>query len=142
MVDLLVLAGILAAGIRLGMAIGLSAIGESAAGPKVHFREPPRGREEGYSAIQLTPMADGLAVQGYYAETLGDYAKQGIALLRRNFREGPHDRLGCHDKVRLACLEGETMGLLIDGEPNDAASDEMFTLARCEVDFLATADDE
>ena len=31
MVDLLLLAGILAAGIRLGMAIGLSAIGESAA---------------------------------------------------------------------------------------------------------------
>ena len=34
------------------------------------------------------------------------------------------------------------MGLLIDGEPcqGDAASEETFTMARCEVDLLATAD--
>ncbi|MBW8755743.1 MAG: diacylglycerol kinase [Sphingomonadales bacterium] len=116
------------------------AIGESTAGPKVHCREPAWGREEGYSAIQLVPRADGFAVEGYYAETLGDYAKQGIALLRRNFREGPHDALGCHDRVRLACPEGEAMGLLIDGEPYDAGNEEWFTLARCEVDLLATVD--
>lgn len=119
------------------------AIGESTAGPKVYCREPACGREEGYSAIQVTPLADGLAVEGYYAETIADYAKQGIALLRRNFREGPHDSLGCHGSVRLACPEGETMGLLIDGEPADAAAnEETFTLARCEVDLLATADGE
>lgn len=116
------------------------AIGQSTAGPKVHVHEPASGREEGYSAIQLVPMADGLAVEAYYAETLGDYAKQGIALLRRNFREGPHDELGRHRKVRLACPEGEAMGLLIDGEPHEAASEEWFTLARCGVDLLATAD--
>ena len=118
------------------------AIGESTAGPKVHCHEPACGRAEGYSAIQLVPTADGFAVQGYYAETLADYAKQGIALLRRNFREGPHDKLGCHDRVRLACPEGEDMGLLIDGEPHDAANEETFTLAYCAVDLLATADGE
>lgn len=119
------------------------AIGESTAGANIHCRQPACGREEGYSAIQITPTPDGLALQGYYAETLGDYAKQGIALLRRNFREGPNDRLGSYAEVRLACPEGEAMGLLIDGESHDAAaSEETFTLARCEVDLLATADGE
>ncbi len=118
------------------------AIGESTAGPKVYCHVPGGGRDEGYSAVQIVPTADGLAVHGYYAETLGDYAKQGIALLRRNFREGPHDKLGLHETVRLACPEGETMGLLIDGEPKDAGMEEEFVLARCEVDLLATADGE
>jgi hypothetical protein len=117
------------------------AIGESTAGPKVVCHDPMRGRADGYSAIQITPCADGLAIEGFYAETIGDYAKQGIALLRRNFREGPHDELGRHPAVRLVCPEGEAMGLLIDGEPSDgSASEERFTLARCEVDLLATAD--
>ena len=124
------------------------AIGESTAGAKVTCREPAGGRPEGYSAIQVTPGADGLAVEGYYAETLADYARQGMALIRRNFREGPHDRLGAHRQVWLACPEGDTMGLLIDGEPlaergnQGAATEELFTLARCEVDMLATADGE
>jgi hypothetical protein len=118
------------------------AVGVSTAGPQVHCREPACGRAQGYSAIQLVPMADGLAVQGYYAETLGDYARQGIALLQRNFREGPHDSLGCHRSVRLACPEGEDMGLLIDGEPSEAEREERFTLAHCGVDLLATADGE
>jgi hypothetical protein len=117
------------------------AIGESTAGPKVVCREPHCGRSEGYSAIQITPVADGLALEGYYVETIGDYAKQGIALLRRNFRNGPHDSLGVHGSVRIACPEGDAMGLLIDGEPEAAAeNEETFTLATCEVDLLATAD--
>ncbi|HEX8055110.1 MAG TPA: diacylglycerol kinase family protein [Novosphingobium sp.] len=117
------------------------AIGESTAGSNVHCVEPACGRPEGYSAIQLVPGPDGFAVEGYYAETLGDYAKQGMALLRRNFREGPHDSLGCYSSVRLACPEGEAMGLLIDGEPGDAENEETFTLAHCGVDLLATLDE-
>jgi hypothetical protein len=114
------------------------AIGESTSGPKVICREPHCGRPEGYSAIQITPTDGGLDVEGFYAETIADYAKQGIALLRRNFREGPHDDLGRYPLVRLTSPEGEAMGLLIDGEPSDAASEESFVLARCEVDLLAT----
>lgn len=117
------------------------AVGVSTAGPRVFCREPNCGRAEGYSAIQVTPTAEGLAVEGYYAETIADYAKQGMALLRRNFREGPHDELGHHQSVRLTCPEGEVMGLLIDGEPGDAGTEETFTLAHCEVDMLATARD-
>lgn len=117
------------------------AIGESTGGPKVFCLEPACGRAEGYSAIQITPADDGLVVEGYYVETMGDYAKQGFALLRRNFREGPHDTLGCFPRVRLANSQGEPMGLLIDGEPSKAASrEETFELARCGVDLLATVD--
>lgn len=124
------------------IATAADAIGESTGGPKVHCRNPQCGRPEGYSAIQVIPVSDGLAVHGYYAETFVDYAKQGLALLRRNFREGPHDHLGSYTSVRLACPEGEEMGLLIDGEAcAGTAREETFTLAYCEVDLLATADE-
>lgn len=116
------------------------AIGESTGGPKVVSRVPPVGRPEGYSLIMLSPTDDGLAGDGYYTETIADYAKQGIALLRRNFRDGPHESLGRSASFRLACPEGEPMGLLIDGEPCDGAAEEVFTMARSEVDLLATVD--
>ena len=117
------------------------AIGESAAGPMVVLREPDLGREEGYSLVMVTPLVEGLEADGYYAETIGDYARQGIALLRRNFRDGPHDELGRHPALRLACAEGGPVGMLIDGEPCDGAAEESFALARCEVDLIETAGD-
>lgn len=116
------------------------AIGESTAGPKVVCRQHAAGREEGYSLVMLTPTDDGLDGDGYYAETIADYAQQGLALLRRNFRDGPHEGLGLHPEIELTCPEGEPMGLLIDGEPFDGEVTERFTPARCEVDLLATID--
>lgn len=116
------------------------AIAHSASAPRVHCEGVDCGREEGYAAIDVNPLETGLEVKGYYAETLGDYAGQGIALLNRNYRKGPHDELGIHREVRLVCPEGEPMGLLIDGEPFDGAPQEVFRLATCEVDLLETAD--
>lgn len=116
------------------------AISHSANGPKVVCDEVDGGREEGYAAITVTPHDDGLEANGYYAESLGDYAGQGIALLNRNFRNGPHDALGRHGQVRLVCPEGEPMGLLIDGEPFDGGAEELFEPALCEVDLVTTMD--
>lgn len=116
------------------------AIAWSTSGPKVICRGVDCGRDDGYAAITVTPDETGLDVKGYYAETLGDYAGQGIALLNRNFRAGPHDQLGTYPEVRLLCPEGEPMGLLMDGEPFDGASEEIFRLATCEVDLLETVD--
>lgn len=116
------------------------AIAWSASGPKVICLGVDRGREGGYAAITVTPHENGLEVKGYYAETLGDYAGQGIALLNRNYRDGPHDELGTHQEVRLVCPEGEPIGLLIDGEPFEGGSEERFILATCEVDLLETFD--
>jgi hypothetical protein len=117
------------------------AIGQSTAGPMVVFREPDCGRPEGYSLVMVTPLPSGLEADGYYAETIGDYARQGIALLRRNFRDGPHDELGRHAELRLACAEGGPVGMLIDGEPCNGEAEEAFTLALCEVDLIETIGD-
>lgn len=114
------------------------AIGYSANGPKVVCAEVDCGRAEGYAAITINPRDDGLDAKGYYAESLVDFAGQGVALLNRNFRDGPHDDLGFHGRTRLVCPAGEPMGLLIDGEPFDGKAEEIFELARCEVDLIAT----
>ncbi|MCJ2182233.1 diacylglycerol kinase [Novosphingobium sp. 1949] len=114
------------------------AISYSANGPKVTCAEVDCGREDGYAAITLVPQEGGLEAKGYYAESLADFAGQGIALLNRNFRDGPHDDLGRHGTVRLVCPAGEPMGLLIDGEPFDGAAEETFDLGICGVDLIAT----
>lgn len=114
------------------------AIAQSANGPKVVCAQVDCGREEGYAAITVVPKEDGLRANGYYAESLADYAGQGIALLNRNFRDGPHDELGRHPRLRLACPTGEPMGLLIDGEPFDGAAEEEFELGACEVNLVTT----
>jgi hypothetical protein len=114
------------------------AISQSASGAKVMCADVDCGRDEGYAAITVTPHDDGLEVNGYYAESLADYAGQGIALLNRDFRDGPHDELGRHKRLRLVCPTGEPMGLLIDGEPFDGGEEEIFELSACEVDLVTT----
>ncbi|WP_260925985.1 diacylglycerol kinase family protein [Novosphingobium sp. 9] len=114
------------------------AISWSANGPKVRCAEVDGGREEGYAAITVTPQDEGLQAKGYYAESLADYAGQGIALLNRDFRDGPHDDLGMHRRVRLTCPDGEPMGLLLDGEPFDGAAEEEFEMTACDVDLVMT----
>lgn len=116
------------------------AIAWSANGPKVICTQADCGRAEGYSAITIVPGEEGLEGNGYYVETVGDYARHGVALLQRDFRNGPHDSLGSHPELQLVCPEGDAMGLLIDGEPFDGAAQENFALAQCGVDLLATAD--
>lgn len=116
------------------------AIAQSANGPKVVCTGVDGAREGGYAAVTVTPHEAGLDVKGYYAETLADYAGQGIALLNRNYRDGPHDDLGTFREVRLVCPEGEPMGLLIDGEPFDGESEELFRMTTCGVDLLETLD--
>lgn len=117
------------------------AIAWSMNGPKVTCAEVDCGREDGYAAITVTPNATGLEAKGYYAETLGDFAGQGIALLNRDFRDGPHDHLGQHARLRLVCPEGEPMGLLIDGEPFEGGTEEHFHPATLEVDLVTTIDE-
>lgn len=95
-------------------------------------------RDEGYSAIMLTPHEDGIVVEGYFAETFADYAQQGFALLRRNFRDGPHHDLGTVPRLTCRCLDGTPTDLLIDGEPASGGVELEFVLARSGVDLVAT----
>ncbi len=118
-----------------------TALGQSAAGPQVAVVEPPRGKPEGYPAVRIHLGEDkdgeALAIDGYGAEGLGDYAMQGLALLRRDFREGPHDELGTARSV--TCRSSEPIELMIDGERATGAAEERFELAQCEVVFLSAA---
>lgn len=100
------------------------------------------GREEGYPLVMLTPHDDGIELSGFHAESAGEFFAQGWALLRRNFREGPHDTFGPFQKVTLSSTDGAAFGILIDGEKAEAPGAEEFVLVRCEVDLLATATDD
>ena len=119
----------------------VQAIEQTLAGDQIACVEPPLGRREGYPLVMLTPFDDGIEIEAYHAETAGEYLEQAWALLRRNFREGPHDVLGKTHTIRLASTQGNAFGLLIDGEQADAAPEVEFRLAACEVDLLATETD-
>ncbi len=100
--------------------------------------DPVAGHPEGYPLIEITPSHRGMQVDGFRADGAGEVIQQSWALLRRNFREGPHERLGLLDEVTLESLEGDPLEVLIDGEPATLPPRATFTVAPCEVDLLAT----
>ena len=122
-----------------------TAIGQTASGPQVAVVDPLRGKPEGYPAVRIhLGETDGgaenqscLAIDGYGAEGLGDYAMQGLALLKRDFREGPHDELGFAQTV--VCRSSEAIELMIDGERVTGGVEERFELQQCKVVFLSAA---
>jgi diacylglycerol kinase family enzyme len=116
----------------------VAAIQETLGGEMIACVEPAMGRKEGYPLLEMEPTQDGIEIAAYYAESPGEYLEQGLALLKRNFREGPHEVLGRVRKLRVASTEGNPFGVLIDGEPAGAAPDIEFALATCEVDLIAT----
>ncbi len=116
----------------------IEAVDETLTGELIACTEPAFGRAEGYPLISLTPHDDGIEVEAYHAETAKDYLDHAWALLRRQFREGPHDVLGHARTVRLSSTRGNPFGLLIDGEEAEAPPELEFTLAAAEVDLLAT----
>lgn len=111
------------------------AIRQSAGGPAVSVVEPVLGKAEGYPAIRLSPREEQMAVDGYCAEGFADYARQSMAILRRNFRQGPHDELGTYREV--LCRSHQPIELMIDGERATGGTEERFTITPCPVEFLA-----
>lgn len=116
----------------------IEAIEQTLTGEMIACTAPPLGRREGYPLLCLTPCESGIEIEAYHAETAGEYLEHAWALLRRSFREGPHDVLGQARTIRLASTEGNPFGLLIDGEPAEGAPEVEFALAACEVNLLAT----
>lgn len=121
-------------------ATGVEAVRQSIAGPMVRLVDPALGREDGYSGVRLVPEQGHMAVSGYGAETFGDYLLQGVALLKRDYREGPHDDLGCHHDVTCRSSEDAPIALMIDGERRTGQREERFVLAELAVNLLAAAD--
>lgn len=110
---------------------------QSTAGPMVRVIAPPLGRDEGYSGVRLAPVTRHMEISGYGAQRLADYVLQGIALLRRDFREGPHDELGQHAEVLCRSTDGSPIALMIDGERMTGKAEEKFSLAPLGVNLLA-----
>lgn len=115
----------------------LEAARQSTGGAMVRVAEPQVGREDGYAGVRLSPVGGTMTVDGYGAQTVADTIRQGIALLRRDFREGPHDELGRHGHVRCHSLDGSPIELMIDGERLTGAADETFALVPLRVNLLA-----
>ena len=112
------------------------AAGESVVGASVRIADPGLGRAEGYPGVRLSPWPGGVHVQGYGGEGVLDILQQGLAILGRDFREGPHDDLGEHTRVVLESLDGTPIELMTDGERLTGAAREVFSLAELEVDLL------
>lgn len=122
------------------IAKGWDAAATSAVGPMVALAEPAAGREEGYAGVRLCPKQQGMAIEGYGAEGLGDYFQQGMAILKRDFREGPHDELGRARRVAVRSLEDAPIPLMVDGERSEGAAAMSFSLDTLDVDLLGLAD--
>lgn len=120
----------------------VEAIDETLTGDTLACVDPPLGRAEGYPLLSLTPRRGTIEVEAYYADTAAEYLEQTWALLKRNFREGPHDLLGRVERLRLASTQGQPFGVLIDGEEAEAAAEMEVALAECAVDLLATEADD
>jgi diacylglycerol kinase family enzyme len=119
----------------------VAAINQTLTGEMIACVDPHFGRREGYPLLCLEPGDEAIEVVAYYAEAAGEYLEQAWALVRRNFRQGPHEQLGRARTVTLASTRGNPFGLLIDGEPAEAEPQVEFSLAAAEVDLLATAAD-
>lgn len=115
----------------------LEAARQSTGGAMVRVAEPQVGREDGYAGVRLSPVGGTMTVDGYGAQTVADTIRQGIALLRRDFREGPHDELGRHQAVLCRSLDGSPIELMIDGERLTGHAEETFSLAPLAVNLLA-----
>lgn len=122
------------------IAKGWDAASTSAVGPMIAVSQPAGGREDGYAGVRLCPRRDGIEVEGYAAEGLGEYLQQGIAILKRDFREGPHDELGMVRKVECRSLTGEPVPLMVDGERCEGGSELVFSLDTLDCDLLGLTD--
>lgn len=121
-------------------ATAIDAVKESAGGAMVLIAEPALGHEAGYAGVRLTPAVGGLIVDGYRSDGVADYLKQGLALLQRDFREGPHDELGTHPQLLCRSADGGPIELMIDGERATGAAELRFSLATLALNLLATGD--
>ncbi|BEV02138.1 diacylglycerol kinase family protein [Novosphingobium olei] len=119
-----------------------SALGEAvrntASGAPVRVVEPVVGKPEGYRALRVDAVKGDLTLDGYDAEGIGEVAAQGVAMLvKRDFRAGPHDKLGTCPRVTVE--SDEPIALMIDGERFDGATRETFASVTLPVQFLGSA---
>ena len=115
-----------------------NALRETREGPGVKLLDPVTGKPDGYRAIRLAPDGGTMEADGYDFEDLSDLAAQGFAMLvKRDFRQGPHDELGHFAQVTLGS-EGP-IALMIDGERREGSAQEQLACNEFALDFLCTS---
>ena len=122
-------------------ATAIDAVKHSASGAMVMVTEPALGHSDGYAGVRIVPDANGLITDGYRTDGFTDLVKQGVALLQRDFREGPHDELGVHPVLLCRSADGTPIELMIDGERVTGAAQERFSLAMLAVNLFASGHD-
>lgn len=127
------LAGLAASSVR--------AFATTSTGARVACTIPPVGRPEGYPMIEALPTASGMELSGYYADDVGEFALGLATLLRHDFRAGPHESFALDGPVTLSGVDGEDVGILIDGEPVEEERQVILTVGSSKVDLLVTAAD-
>ena len=118
----------------------VTAVSQSTEGVPVRCTDPAAGRPEGYPLLMVMPQHGNFSIKAYHAEGIVEYAQQGLAILRRNFREGPHDDLGNYTTMRIESADGTDIPLLVDGEPIKSGASVRITLDECGVDLIATGE--
>lgn len=114
-----------------------NAMRETREGPGVALAEPAAGKPEGYRAIRFVPGDSAMNADGYDFTDLADLAAQGFAMLvKRDFRQGPHDHLGSFD--RATCTSDGPIALMIDGERREGGTRENFVCEEFGADFIST----
>ena len=116
---------------------GAEAIRQSFTGPMVAVVEPAVGKAEGYTGIRMIPQGGAIQVEAYGASNPGDLLRQGVALAKRDYREGPHDDLGGFSEVLCRSLGDAPIDLMIDGERGTTGPEARFALAEFGLDLLA-----
>ena len=119
-----------------------SALGEAvrntASGAPVRVVDPLVGKPEGYRALRIDAVEGPLTLDGYDVQGVGDVAAHGVAMLvKRDFRAGPHDKLGSCERVTAE--SDEPIALMLDGERFDGSTRETFTAVTLPVQFLGSA---
>ncbi len=118
----------------------VTAVSESTEGVPVRCIDPAAGRPEGYPLLMVTPQRGSFSIKAYHAEGIVEYAQQGLAILRRNFRDGPHDNLGNFTTMRMQSADGTGIPLLVDGEAVRSGATVRLALDECGVDLIATGE--
>ncbi|MBB4614461.1 diacylglycerol kinase family protein [Novosphingobium taihuense] len=115
-----------------------NAFRETRDGPGVRLTDPVAGKAEGYRAVRIGCSGDQLEADGYDFADFGEFAAQGFAMLvKRDFRQGPHDELGTFDAVTL--VSEAPIALMIDGERREGGREERITCDTFALDFISTA---
>lgn len=115
-----------------------NALRETREGHGVSLANPSAGKSDGYRAVRLAPEDNGLLVEGYDFADFADFAAQGFAMLvKRDFRQGPHDDLGHFETID--CRSDGQIALMIDGERRQGQAGETFERIVFPVDFIATS---